>query len=175
MYQRVATADDGSGRERSAVPGLRYTCSYHWDVWFWGPLTVLLVVGYAGIAIMELVFDGIAVSGSLLFIGVLLGLVLFAVTPRRLEIWHDRLSSRFWGGFAVSLPYHDIILAEPNDGKRPEGTCPMPTSASGRVLIRRRTGCIDFTISPADRSAFMVELNAALVAFETPGTSLDLV
>ncbi len=88
------------------------------------------------------------------------GLILFSVSPRRYEVYEDRLHIVLGGFFSVNIGFEKIKAI--HTGQRMSFSVNYATRVTGKyVLIDRKRG-LSITITPKDHEAFVENANRAL-------------
>eukprot|EP00276_Gloeochaete_wittrockiana_P014790 CAMPEP_0184350006 /NCGR_PEP_ID=MMETSP1089-20130417/37416_1 /TAXON_ID=38269 ORGANISM="Gloeochaete wittrockiana, Strain SAG46.84" /NCGR_SAMPLE_ID=MMETSP1089 /ASSEMBLY_ACC=CAM_ASM_000445 /LENGTH=193 /DNA_ID=CAMNT_0026682547 /DNA_START=13 /DNA_END=594 /DNA_ORIENTATION=- len=109
-------------------------------------LAEILVVYTAPVATL------FAFTFQLTLAGVIVALLF--VTPRRLEIYNDRLVVRFGPCFSTTTNFKDIVHVEPIKFAPFTFALKLTTSFRNMVLVHRK-GCLDLLVTPEDAEQFI--------------------
>jgi len=145
-----------------------YEVAPSYDRWF-----KLIIIGIPVITltlgVIYFFYDREA-STTMFALTVFYGILFHAITPRRFQIYDDRIRMVFGKPFAVNLSLANIREVKATSGAKAFffGGLRFATSSSNIVEIVRSKG-LDLVISPADRETFINQFNTALNQYRNSG------
>ncbi len=130
------------------------------DLWF--KLIVASILSLTLMLGVLLLFEDIIAASVMFAVTLFDALLLKAITPRRYEIYNDRVRIVLGGPFAFNIPFYNIKEARPACGKKALAYrgLRLATSNKGVVEIIREKG-LNVVISPSDRDTFLEQLSQA--------------
>ena len=145
------------------MENLVYEDSPRYDLW------LKLILG--GVLALTFVMGAVLLSedvgAALLMFGVTAFEVLLfkAILPRRFQIFEDRLKIVLGGPFALNIPFSDIMDVQAAPGARALIFLGVRFATSTRTVVKIvRHKALNVVISPANRGAFLEQLEQALEA-----------